>query len=112
MTRNREISSSTAPYLKFVNDTLGLDVNHAYYYQIQDQLYCAEREYCDLLVYTFKDVKVREILRDNNFVESMIEKVIDFFNIILKMLLLKKFYLETITCIHFIKGIIEQILLL
>ena len=78
--RNREISSSTVPYLKFINDELVLDVNHSYYYQIQGQLYCAEREYCDLVVYTFKDIKVIRILRDDNFIENMIEKLIDFYN--------------------------------
>ena len=89
--RNREISSTTVPYLKGDTDGIVLDENHAYYYQIQGQLYCAEREYCDLVIYTFKDIKVIRVARDNTFIGCMIEKLTEFYNNYFKNIVVDRF---------------------
>ena len=68
--------------MKYSGETgeiLTLDRNHNSFFQIQGQLYCANRKSCDLLVYTFKDIKIERINRDDQFIEQMISKLLDFY---------------------------------
>lgn len=41
-----------------------LDKNHSYFYQIQTQLFVCEKEYCDLVIWTKKDIHYERIEPD------------------------------------------------
>ena len=58
---------------------------HAYFYQIQGQLYITSREWCDFVVY-LKDVDtenenthLERIYKDDSFVTSMVAKLEEFY---------------------------------
>lgn len=56
---------------------LHLDHNHAYYYQVQTQLYVCNVDYCDFIVCTFssKDgLYVERITKDNTFWNECVQK--------------------------------------
>ena len=77
--RDREISHISIPYLKETDNVLSLNKNHNYFYQIQGQLFCSKRKCCFFCVYTFKDFKIFEILRDESFIEKMNEQLKTFY---------------------------------
>ena len=52
---------------------------HDYYYQIQCQMYCCKREWCDFIVRTNKDVHVERIQRDHIWWEQQMEKLCEFY---------------------------------
>ena len=56
--KNKPINPVNVPYLKMNNGQLMLDKKHNYYYQIQGQLYCADRQTCDLVICTVTDMKI------------------------------------------------------
>ncbi len=67
--RDRENSladacSSSGFCLEKKNDTLKLKVRHAYYFQIQCQLYCTDRNWCDFVIRTNKDIYVERVQRN------------------------------------------------
>ena len=67
---NKLTNPENVSYLNLTtNNELELDRRHAYYYQIQGQLFCAERSQCDLVIYTIEDIKVMHIYKDAEFVE-------------------------------------------
>ena len=89
--REERISPVTTPYLKEVDGVLTLDKQHDYYYQVQGQLLCTKREHCVFVVYTFKDIVRLDIVRDDEFIEKMTEKLMDFYNIYFESALLNRF---------------------
>lgn len=90
--KNKEITSKSVPYLIETDKGITLNPNHDYYYQIQGQLFCAERKECDLVVYTISDIKYIRIARDEKFIQDMITKLESFFNEYFKIALLEKCY--------------------
>lgn len=74
------ITPENVPYL-FYNEKgeLALKKDHFYFFQIQGQLYCAERNACKFLIFTLKDRKIIEIKKDADFCSDMIEKLTKFF---------------------------------
>lgn len=78
--RNQKISPKTVPYLVENNGKLELKQNHDYYYQVQGQLFCSERNLCDFVVYTFEDIAVISIPRDEAFIDLMLGKLTAFFD--------------------------------
>ena len=52
---------------------------HDYYYQIQCQMYCCKREWCDFIVRTNKDMHVERIHRDQIWWEQQMEKLCEFY---------------------------------
>lgn len=86
------ITPVTVPYLKLQGNGLELDKNHNYFYQVQGQLFCTGRRYCDFLVYTLADVKCIRIERDHAFISSMSEKLEDFYSKYFEPAMLTKFY--------------------
>ena len=83
--RNQLITNTSVPYLykevdENSNTCLKLDSNHDYYYQVQGQLFASNRSMCDFVVYTQKDIYVSRIVRDQIFIDKMIEKLTLFFN--------------------------------
>lgn len=89
--KDREITPCSVPFLKGDGESLVIDERHNYYYQIQGQLVCANREECDLVVYTFKDLKVIKIVRDNNFINEMIKNLLAFYESHFKQVVIDKY---------------------
>ena len=88
--RHQVISQITVPYLKSVDGDLQLDKSHSYYYQIQGQLYCADKGSCDFVVYTIKDMVVIRVVRDDQFIADMLEKLLNFYKQFYQSALLEK----------------------
>ena len=72
VSRERNISHQTVPYLLNTDNGLYLDNTHSYYYQVQGQLSCSGRQACDFVVFTLKDMVIVRILRDEVFIQNMI----------------------------------------
>lgn len=89
--RERVINDITVPYLVMGNDGLCLRDNHDYYYQVQGQLLCTDREYSDFVVYTQVDMKTIRIKRNDIFISAMTNKLTDFYNKYFKNALLNHF---------------------
>ena len=91
VSKDKKITTVTVPYLKLCNDELVLDQNHDYHYQVQGQLLCSGRQYCDFVVFTLEDVKVMRIQRDDKFITSMVSKLKEFFMEYFRTALLNQF---------------------
>jgi len=78
--RHGVINDVTVPYLVMENDSLCLRDNHDYYYQVQGQLLCTGREYCDFVVYTQLDMKTVRIKRNDIFISTMTNKLKHFYD--------------------------------
>jgi hypothetical protein len=77
VSKDKTITLATIPY---ISET-GLSRTHNYYYQVQGQLLCSNRQTCHFVVYTLKDMKIFIIERDQTFINNMIEKLKDFYEI-------------------------------
>ena len=65
----------------FDNDThvYRLKPEHNYYYQVQGQLMITGVEYCDFVVFTKKDLVVKWIFPDLDFIKSMLDDLSRFY---------------------------------
>jgi hypothetical protein len=61
------------------NDDYTLKRRHDYYYQIQCQLYCTNRNWCDFVVRTDTEMHVERIKRDASWWDSNMEKLKTFY---------------------------------
>jgi len=87
------ITTDSVPYLE--EDESGiyhLKKTHQYFYQVQGTLLCTNRNWCDFVVWTLKDMKVIHILRDSDFISDMTNKLSQFFESYFKNAVLEKFY--------------------
>ena len=94
--KNKPINPVNVPYLKMNNGQLMLDKKHNYYYQIQGQLYCADRQTCDLVIFTVTDMKIIPVVRDSDFIANMVSKLITFYqenfcDVLIKVKLYKQY---------------------
>ena len=84
--------------LKEVDGSLQLDNSHAYYYQIQTQLFVCNVEYCDFCVCTFveddesKGLHIERIYKNETFWSDCISKAEQFFKTCLLPEILGKYY--------------------
>jgi len=95
--KNSAITPETVPYL-YLDDQTGLlavDKKHNYYYQIQGQLFVTNKTVCIFVVYSFQDMLVIKVNRDDEFIASMIEQLDFFFHNYFKAALLKKYFYKT-----------------
>ncbi|CAG5058354.1 unnamed protein product [Parnassius apollo] len=69
------INPVNVPYLCLENGELQIKKTHPYYYQIQGQLFCTNREFCNLIIYTYKDLQVVYITKDERFIAEMVKKL-------------------------------------
>lgn len=86
------ISENTVPFLKNIVGNLQLSTTHDYYYQIQGQLFCTNKTECDLVVYTFNDLKIVNIKRNDSFINDMVSKLTVFYEKYFKYAVLQKFF--------------------
>jgi len=90
--RNLPINEINVPYLeRDENNCLTLRKNHSYYYQIQGQLLVTGRLYCDLLIYTFKELVQISIEKDDKFTSEMLFKLTNFYETYLKPAIFEKY---------------------
>ena len=75
-------------------DTLTLDRNHQYYFQIQTQLFVTDSEFCDFVVWSEadKELFVECIRFDGEFFLKQLEKVTVFFKRALLLELMAKWF--------------------
>ena len=86
------LASGYAPLCEDENGEADLRRNHPYYYQVQLQMFCAQKVVCDFVVYTAKDICVVSVPRDDQFVEEMVVKMHDFYQQHYAPLLMKKIF--------------------
>ena len=58
------------------NNKPRLKHRHNYYYQIQCQLYCTNKAWCDFVLRTNKDIHIKRIYRDQKWWGVQLEKVL------------------------------------
>ena len=90
--RNSKINSSTINYLHDTDNGLQLNATHNYYYQIQGQMMCTDRKVCDFVVFTFEDIKVLTVERNDEFISSMTKQLNSFYKDHFKISLLEKHF--------------------
>ena len=56
-----------------------LDTNHNYYYQIQCQLYCDKKQWCDFVVKTENDLYVERVYRNETWWSTQLKTLEDFY---------------------------------
>eukprot|EP00117_Sycon_ciliatum_P037992 scpid40803/ scgid28309/ Inhibitor of growth protein 1 len=69
-----------------------LKKDHAYYYQVQAQMFLCQAAYCDFIVYSHTDLVISRILPDTDFISGAISKVSDFFKLAVLPELVGKFF--------------------
>ena len=100
--RGESIESSASGDKKFClkkgsDGNLHLDRTHAYYYQVQTQLFVGDADYCDLCVCTFtqheqNDLNIERIYKNYEFWDSCVTKVDHFIKMCILPELLGKWY--------------------
>lgn len=63
----------------FLHPDGSLKMTHDYYYQIQGQLEITNRLWCDLIIYTFKGIRIIRISRNTKFWKNMVTKLKSFY---------------------------------
>ncbi len=76
-----------------------LKKKHDYYYQIQCQLYCTNKEWCDFVVRTEKEMHIERIYRDRKWWDQQIPKLNAFYQDAL---------LPELACPRLGKGVIRE----
>ena len=60
-------------------DTFSLKRRHDYYYQVQCQLYCDDKQWCNFVVRTDKELHVERIWRDTDWWQQQLPKLKSFY---------------------------------
>lgn len=91
--KNKQISGDTVPYLYLCEKSgqLKLYENHDYYYQIQGQMLCAQKDAAFFFVYTLSDYCIIKVNKDNNFIEEMLKNLKSFYDNYFKQAMLERF---------------------
>ena len=88
--------------LKKIDGSLNLDKTHAYYYQVQTQMFVCDVSYCDFCVCTFTcddpepGLYIERIYQDPSFWENCLSKAEHFFKVCLLPELVGKWYTRPI----------------
>ena len=89
--RDMMMTPVTVPYLSMTDGKLELKKNHPYYFQVQGNLLCTGREWCDFVVWTKRDAPCVHITWDETFIGDMTKKLGEFFNLDFREEFLKEF---------------------
>ena len=60
--------------------TYNLKKKHDYFYQVQCQMYCVNKEWCDFVVQTEKDMHIERIYRDREWWNKQLPKLKSFYD--------------------------------
>ena len=63
----------------FLKSDLTMNKNHAYWHQVQAEMFALKVEWADFVIWTKEDLKIVRILRDPQWAETNIPKLIDFY---------------------------------
>lgn len=74
-----EFGSKSSSCLEVKDGTCQLKHGHDYYYQVQCQLYCTDKEWCDFIVRTEKDIHIERIGRDRKWWDVQMDKCFNFY---------------------------------
>ena len=91
--RNEVVNPETVGYV--VKDNHGickLDKSHDYCYQVQGILMCTHMQWCDFVIWIFNDPKVMQIVRNDEFIRAMTDRLSSFYAVYFKPAILQKFY--------------------
>ena len=76
----QEVATQNGFYMnKGINGKYSLNKSHKYYYQIQGCMNIINREFCDFVIYTSKDIYVERIVRDKEFFKTMKGKLREYY---------------------------------
>ena len=93
---NSTVSSSKSCLVNAADGSIHLDKSHAYYYQVQTQIFICKVEYCDFCVCTFPEagpsIHIERIYPDSELWQSCIERTTHFFKVCILPELLGKWY--------------------
>ena len=101
--KDKPINPRTVPYLTEQNGTLTLKTNHYYYYQVQGQLAITDSKTCHFIVFTQIDIKIINITRDDEFIRSMLENLLSFYQTHYRKRILDRYIIrkyDLIQCHH------------
>jgi len=91
ISRDKPITPVSVPFLEDKDGLLCLRDKHDYYFQVQGQLYCSNRQICHFVVFTKVDFVVIEVERNDDFLSHMLYKLDDFFVSHFRQALLNKY---------------------
>lgn len=78
--------------LEIIDNKLRLKKSHAYYYQVQCQIFVCEKEYCDFVMWTNKDYHCERIEPDTEFWNTICAQAKIFFEKVVLLELVGKFF--------------------
>ena len=61
------------------NNSFQLKLNHDYYHQVQTQIYCTDRQWCDFVLRTDNDLHIERIYKDQSWGAKNLKKLKDFY---------------------------------
>lgn len=74
-----EPPSETIDCLLSLNGELHLNTSHAYYYQVQSQMYICKAQFADFVVWTIKGLFIEHIKPDNTLFNHVVGKINTFY---------------------------------
>jgi len=74
------------------NGNISLNKKHAYYFQVQAQIFIIGVDYCDFVVWTEQDLHIERIYPDNEFWEEALTKSTKFYRVGILPEILGKWY--------------------
>ena len=84
MTLSEACSSGSSFFLKEANKenetSYSLKRKHDYFYQVQCQMYCVDKEWCDFVVRTEKSIHIERIYRDKDWWNQQLPKLKTFYD--------------------------------
>ena len=105
-----KIHEKTAPFLeRDSSNHLRLKKKHPYYYQVQGQLYATGRNLCEFVVYTFVDICVISIERDEHFITKMLKKLEYFYYTYLRPALIEKYLYKNYEAAFFADNVLKNL---
>ena len=87
-----EYTGEKSCFLEVIDGVYSIKRNHAYFYQVQAQIKFCEAKYCDIVVWSEKDIIIKRIFPDLEFIESALDKSTLFFKYAILPEVLGKFY--------------------
>lgn len=96
---NLTISDFTERKNSYLEENAGqitIKKNHAYFYQVQLQMYVTKRKFCDFVVWSPKEMFIERIKIDEAFLQVNIEKALDFHQKVIVPELLGRFYTRSL----------------
>lgn len=90
----QELACDKSSCLIVIDDNVSLDHKHAYYYQVQAQIFITEADYCDFVVWTAQDIHIERIYPDEELWSEVEVKSSKFFLLGILPELLGKWYIR------------------